>query len=76
LKLYYEENGYTLEVVKVKMGWAVKAVVNGVARYRGFRYKKDAIVDIETWVNQEQGGFMRDFNHNFDSAEYFTETGK
>ncbi len=65
-------NGYTLEVVKVKGGWAQKAVVNGIARYRGYRYKSEAVYGLREWDlshYDSAGDFSRDFYHNFHSAK-------
>ena len=69
--------GFMVEVVKVKgrVHWAVKAVVDGRARYRGHYYKDSALSDLEEW--RAYGGSpvrvdifrAREFMHNFASAE-------
>jgi len=62
----------TIEVVKVKgsVPWAIKATVNGVSRYRGYRYKADAQTNLSEWTNMSTAWFYpRNFNHNFHSAE-------
>ena len=43
--------GYILEVVQVKgsVPWALKATVDEESRYRGYRYKKDALDDLPRW---------------------------
>lgn len=65
-----ECDGFTLEVVKVKGGWAQKATVKGIPRYRFYHYKKEAINTLTEWTHyQPLGIFMREFNHNFNSAE-------
>ena len=64
--------GFTLEVVKVKgnANWGIKAVVDGVARYRGYYYKRDAVSNMETWADCDNGYFRgREFMHNFNSKE-------
>lgn len=68
---------FTVEVVKVKgrVNWAIKATVNGVTRYRGYYYKKDAINDLPEWENYQKDALAidmfcaREFNHNFNSAK-------
>ena len=68
---------FTIEVVKVKgyVPWAIKATVDGVSRYRGFHYKKDAFNDLAEWQNYHRNPLTidifcaREFNHNFNSAE-------
>lgn len=70
-------NGFTVEVVKVKgrVHWAIKAVVDGKARYRGYYYKKDAIANLSEWENYHRNIIRedifraREFRHNFNSAE-------
>ena len=65
-----ECDGFTLEVVKVKGGWAQKATVGEKSRYRFYYYKKEAEIGLKEWTNyQPLMYFMREFNHNFDSAE-------
>lgn len=69
--------GFTVEVVKVKgrVRWAIKAVVDGIARYRGYYYKEDARLALYEWENYHrnastEGIFRaREFHHNFDAAE-------
>ena len=63
---------YTLEIIKVKgsgFQWAIRATMNGELRYRGYRYKAEAIKNMETWVACENWYFPREFYHNFNSAE-------
>ena len=63
---------YELEIIKVKakgFSWAIKATVQNTFRYRGFYYKKEAVIDIESWKGLNDFFFMRDFLHNFHSAE-------
>jgi len=61
-----ECEGFTLEVVKVKYGWAQKATVGNESRYRLYHYKKEAELGLSEWTNyQPVGMFMRDFHHNF-----------
>ena len=63
-------DGFTLEVVKVKGGWAQKATVGKESRYRFYHYKKEAEHFLEEWTRyQPVGNFMREFHHNFNSAE-------
>lgn len=69
-------SGVLLEIVKVRgegSNWAQKATVNGEVRYRGFYYKREAIRNLLEWENIVadfgQGGFMRDFYHNFNTAD-------
>ena len=69
--------GFTVEVVKVKgpVNWAVKAVVDGIARYRGCYYKNEAILDLAEWENYHRNLLMidifrtREYLHNFNTAE-------
>ena len=57
-------------MVKVKGGWAQKATINSVSRYRFYHYKKEAGKGLEEWTRyQPLMYFMREFNHNFNSAE-------
>jgi len=61
-------DGFTLEVIKVKGGWAQKATINdtGESRYRTYRYKREAEHGLEEWTNyQPLMFFMREFRHNF-----------
>lgn len=64
---------YTVEVVKVKASfpWAIRATVEGIKepRYRGYRYKKEALTSLSVWEGLPTGHFMREFHHNFDSAQ-------
>jgi len=62
---------YELKIVKVAKGfsWAVKAIFQNKCRYRGFYYKKEAMLDMETWKGLEDFVFIREFLHNFNSAE-------
>ena len=65
-------DGYTLEIVKVKVSanWALKAVVDGVVRFRGYRYRRDVIWNISTWLDRSYYYFKhREFPHNFETAE-------
>ena len=65
-----ECDGFTLEVVKVKGGWAQKATIGDKSRYRFYHYKSEAIKTLDEWTNyQPLMYFMREFNHNFNSAE-------
>ena len=63
---------FKLEIVKVKGNckWAIKATVEGISRYRGYYYKKEALRNMDTW---SQCGFdyfkYREFMHNFHTAE-------
>ena len=69
--------GFTVEVVKVKgrVHWAIKAVVDGIARYRGYYYKEDARLGLYEWENYHRNAIAedifraREFHHNFNSAE-------
>ncbi len=69
--------GFTVEVVKVtgRVHWAIKAVVDGVARYRGYYYKTDAITNLAEWETYHENAMKedifqaREFHHNFHSAE-------
>jgi hypothetical protein len=62
--------GYTLEIVKMKKGWAQKATIGNESRDRTFYYKKDAERNLDEWVNfLSADDFMRDFHHNFNSLE-------
>ena len=69
--------GFTVEVVRVKghVNWAIKAIVDGVSRYRGYYYKKEAIVGLEEWERYHHNPIRvdifraREFMHNFNSAE-------
>lgn len=66
----YNCDGFTLEVAKVKDGWVQKATVQGVSRYRFYHYKKEADRSLLEWFDyQPLGRFMREFNHNFNTAE-------
>lgn len=62
-----------LSIVKVKGSckWAQKAIIGNEVRYRGFRYKKEAISNLSEWeyIWQSDGEFARDFYHNFNTAE-------
>ena len=61
-----------LKIVKVKgkCHWAIKSTINGVSRYRGYYYKKDAEREIREWQLVSEVYFKsREFIHNFDSAE-------
>jgi hypothetical protein len=64
---------HTLEVIKVKakgFSWAIKATMDGVVRYRGFYYKKEAQTNLHEWENYvEDMYFEREFKHNFHSAK-------
>lgn len=67
-------SGYTLEIVKVKSSglasiWAIKATMRGEVRYRGYRYKAEAIKNLDTWQDCEDWYFPREFRHNFNTAE-------
>lgn len=65
-----ECEGFTLEVVKVEgaVGWAQKATINGVSRYRGYHYKKEAIAGLDEWAKYQPAWvFEREFYHNFNS---------
>ncbi len=63
-------DGFTLDVVKVTGGWAQKATIDGKSRYRFYYYKKEAIKTLEEWTNyQPLMYFLREFNHNFNSAQ-------
>ena len=64
-----ECNGYVLEVIKVRSGWAQKATVAGESRYRLYHYKKEAEIGLSEWAGKDVGYFLRDFHHNFNSAE-------
>jgi len=65
-----ECDGFTLEVVKVKGGWAQKATMGGESRYRFYHYKREAERTLSEWENyQPSGVFRREFHHNFNSAE-------
>lgn len=62
----------TIKVVKVKgpgSNWAQKVTWDGVSRYRGFYYKKDAVNNLVEWVNRDTLFWGRNFTHNFHSAE-------
>ncbi len=69
--------GFTVEVVKIKgrVRWAIKAIVDGVARYRGYYYKQDAIKGLAEWEFYHDNALRedifrdREFHHNFSSAE-------
>ena len=62
--------GFTLEVVKVRGGWAQKATMEGETRYRLYHYKKEAEAGLSEWTNYQPGGvFTMEFYHNFHSAE-------
>ena len=69
--------GFTVEVVRLKghCRWAVKAMVDGEARYRPCYYKVDAFKDLLEWENYHRNAIAedifraREFCHNFDSAE-------
>ena len=68
----YEGNGYTLDIVKVRGGWAQKATIvsTGESRYRTYHYKRDAEAGLYEWKSYRGSGeFMRDFHHNFWFAE-------
>jgi len=58
-----------LSIVKVKgsCNWAIKAIVGSEVRYRGFYYKKDAFTNLVEWTDRDDS--MRDFYHNFHTAE-------
>ena len=61
-----------LSIVKPKGGcrWAIKAVVDNEVRYRGFYYKQNAVANLSEWQGYRcDDDFMRDFHHNFHSAE-------
>ena len=61
-------DGFTLEVVKVKGGWAQKATLNetGESRYRIYHYKNEAEKTLREWENyQPLMYFMREFHYNF-----------
>ena len=69
MKSYYCD-GFTLEVVKVKGGWAQKATVGNISRYRFYHYKKEAEKSLIEWTYYQPAGlFMREFYHNFNSLE-------
>ncbi len=64
--------GYNLEIVKIKgcgFLWAIKATMKGEIRYRGYRYKVEAIKNMETWEDCKDWYFPREFYHNFNSAQ-------
>ncbi len=64
--------GITLEVVKVKgsASWAIKLVVDGIARYRGYHYRRDAANGLPEWLGKSAMSIRsREFMHNFHSAE-------
>ena len=67
--------GFTLEIVKPKRkgysgkGWAIKAIVNGIARYRFYYYKADAERNISEWTRNQLSFASRDFMHNFFSSK-------
>ena len=59
-----------LEVVRIKgyVNWAVKATAdNGVSRYRGYYYKRDAVAAMKIWCGC--GVDQRNFYHNFYEGE-------
>lgn len=64
-------NRFSLKVVKVRASfpWAIRAIMDGKVRYRGYRYKAEAIKNMDTWVDCEDWCFPREFYHNFNSAE-------
>lgn len=65
-----EFDGIVIEVIKVKGGWAQKATVDGVSRYRLYHYKKEAVAGLQEWMNYNTRFlFEREFHHNFHSAE-------
>lgn len=64
--------GYTLEVVPARGNgcrWAVKAAMDGKARYRGFHYKGEAQRDAYRWAGIGRLAFGREFVHNFHTLE-------
>jgi len=61
-----------IEIIKVKgsVPWAIRATVNGISRYRIYRYKKEAEANLHEWTDMHPAWFYpRNFNHNFHSAE-------
>lgn len=63
---------FCLELVKVKgngLSWAIKATINGVSRYRGYYYKKEAAEGLKEWYGLEPDLFVTEFHHNFHSAK-------
>lgn len=73
--LKIECDGFTLEVVKLSgsvVRWAQKATIthSKESRYRGYRYKKEAEIGLHEWQEyQPLMMFMREFYHNFTTAE-------
>lgn len=63
------DKNYKLTVVKVggDANWAIKAIMNGEVRYRGYYYKKEAMAGLPYW--ESSINMTRDFQHNFYTAE-------
>jgi hypothetical protein len=63
---------FILEIVKPKRkgygskGWAIKATIDGISRYRFYYYKEDALREISEWTISTTS---RDFMHNFFSSK-------
>ena len=55
-----------ITIVRVKGGWAQKAVMNGKARYRRYHYQKDAEKGLKEWKLYPD--MSRNFGHNFSSS--------
>ena len=67
-----DKRSYVLEIVKVSgigSNWAIKATMGDEIRYRGYCYKKEAIKNMDTWIDCEPWYFPREFYHNFFSAD-------
>lgn len=65
-------SGITIEVISVEgsVSWAIKLVVDGVARYRGYHYRREAVRNLPEWYNMGSGIIRdREFMHNFHPAE-------